>query len=74
AGSRAHFDVTAEVDDGVMISVRNHGSWRERRAGIGGRGLAMAEHYSDRVDIVRGDTEVEVRLHRGIAAAPSVPA
>ncbi|HVE99582.1 MAG TPA: SpoIIE family protein phosphatase [Mycobacteriales bacterium] len=74
AGSHAHFDVTADVDDGVTISVRNHGSWRERRAAIGGRGLAMAEHYSDRVDIFRGDAEVEVRLHRRIAAAPSVPA
>ncbi|HVF20775.1 MAG TPA: SpoIIE family protein phosphatase [Mycobacteriales bacterium] len=67
-GSRSHFDVIADDTDGVVISVRNHGAWRERRAPIGGRGLAMAEEYADRVEVIRGDAETEVRMHRRLDA------
>ncbi len=71
-GSRAHFDVHADVDDGVLVSVRNHGAWRARRGGVGGRGLDMVNQYADRVDIRRGESETEVRMHRRLGVHTAV--
>ncbi|HVE64336.1 MAG TPA: SpoIIE family protein phosphatase [Mycobacteriales bacterium] len=67
-GSPAEFDVHADVRDGVMISVRNLGGWRERLGEVGGRGLGMVGEYTDRVEIVRGESETEVRMYRRLAA------
>jgi anti-sigma regulatory factor (Ser/Thr protein kinase) len=70
---RSSFEVQAAVVDGdVEIRVRDHGTWRERRGGVGGRGLPIIEAYVDDLDITRGPAGTEVRMRRRLALEPEV--
>ena len=62
---RSDFEVEAiVVEDGVEISVRDQGTWRERRGDVGGRGLPIMEAYLDELTINRSPTGTEVRMRR----------
>ena len=62
---RSDFEVEADlVDGGVEIRVRDHGSWREPRGNVGGRGLPIIEAYVDELQIDRTPTGTEVRMRR----------
>jgi anti-sigma regulatory factor (Ser/Thr protein kinase) len=66
--ARSEFEVQAAVADAVVdIRVRDRGSWRESRPGVGGRGLPIIEAYVDDLDIVRGPSGTEVRMRRRLA-------
>jgi GAF domain-containing protein/anti-sigma regulatory factor (Ser/Thr protein kinase) len=75
-GASGEFEVDAELNGDVVIAVRDHGRWRSPRAGVGGRGLSIIEHYVDEVDVVRSATGTEVRMRRrlGRPAAKAVHA
>jgi anti-sigma regulatory factor (Ser/Thr protein kinase) len=63
--SRTDFEVEADVVDGeVDIRVRDRGSWRERRTGVGGRGLPIIEAYVDALEITPSPSGTEVRMRR----------
>ena len=65
---RSEFEVEANlVDGGVEISVRDHGTWRERRGDVGGRGLPIIEAYVDDLDIIRTPAGTEVRMRRHLS-------
>jgi anti-sigma regulatory factor (Ser/Thr protein kinase) len=65
---RSEFEVEAVlVEGGVEISVRDHGTWREPRGDVGGRGLPIIEAYVDDLDITRDPSGTEVRMRRGIS-------
>jgi anti-sigma regulatory factor (Ser/Thr protein kinase) len=65
---QSEFEVHATIADGdVEIRVRDGGSWRESRPGVGGRGLPIIEAYVDDLDIVRGPSGTEVRMRRRLA-------
>jgi anti-sigma regulatory factor (Ser/Thr protein kinase) len=52
--------------------VRDQGSWRETRRGVGGRGLPIIEAYVDDLDIVRRPSGTEVRMRRRLAVEREV--
>jgi serine phosphatase RsbU (regulator of sigma subunit)/anti-sigma regulatory factor (Ser/Thr protein kinase) len=63
--SRLDFEVHAGVVEGdVEICVRDHGTWRERRTGVGGRGLPIIEAYVDELDVRPSPSGTEVRMRR----------
>jgi len=65
---RSEFEVEALlVGDGVEIRVRDHGSWRERRGDVGGRGLPIIEAYVDELDITRAPEGTEVCMKRRLS-------
>jgi serine phosphatase RsbU (regulator of sigma subunit)/anti-sigma regulatory factor (Ser/Thr protein kinase) len=65
---RSEFEVEALlVGDGVEIRVRDHGSWRERRGDVGGRGLPIIEAYVDELDITRSPEGTEVCMKRRLS-------
>jgi GAF domain-containing protein/anti-sigma regulatory factor (Ser/Thr protein kinase) len=65
---RSDFEVEAAVVDGdVQIRVRDRGTWREPRGGVGGRGLPIIEAYVDELDVVRTPSGTEVRMRRRLA-------
>jgi anti-sigma regulatory factor (Ser/Thr protein kinase) len=48
-------------DDGIFVTIRDHGSWREPRGTNRGRGLTLIETFMDSVDVVKrpeGGTDV----------------
>jgi anti-sigma regulatory factor (Ser/Thr protein kinase) len=51
----------------VEIRVRDHGSWRERRGDVGGRGLPIIEAYVDELTITPSPTGTEVRMRRRLS-------
>jgi serine phosphatase RsbU (regulator of sigma subunit)/anti-sigma regulatory factor (Ser/Thr protein kinase) len=63
---RLHVDAHIE-DGGVDISVRDHGQWRERTNGPGGRGLDLMRSLMDQVDVTPGASGTTVRLRRAVA-------
>jgi anti-sigma regulatory factor (Ser/Thr protein kinase) len=58
----------------VEIRVRDRGSWRERRDGVGGRGLPIIEAYVDDLEITRSPAGTEVRMRRRLALEAEVVA
>jgi anti-sigma regulatory factor (Ser/Thr protein kinase) len=65
---RSEFELEAAiVDDGVEICVRDHGSWRERRGDVGGRGLPIIEAYVDELTITPSPSGTEVRMRRRLS-------
>jgi anti-sigma regulatory factor (Ser/Thr protein kinase) len=65
---RSEFELEAAiVEDGVEIRVRDHGSWRERRGDVGGRGLPIIEAYVDELTITPSPTGTEVRMRRRLS-------
>ncbi|HEV8623788.1 MAG TPA: SpoIIE family protein phosphatase [Acidimicrobiia bacterium] len=65
---RSEFEMEAVlVEGGVEISVRDHGTWREPRGDVGGRGLPIIEAYVDELDITRDPSGTEVRMRRRIS-------
>ncbi|HEV7862338.1 MAG TPA: SpoIIE family protein phosphatase [Acidimicrobiia bacterium] len=72
---RSDFAVHASVIGGhVEIRVRDRGSWRERRGGVGGRGLPIIEAYVDDLEITRSPAGTEVRMRRRLALEAEVVA
>jgi anti-sigma regulatory factor (Ser/Thr protein kinase) len=63
AGS-ATFEVDAHLDGEVRIVVRDHGTWREARPTLGGRGLPIMDQFMDDVDFRKTDDGTEVVLRR----------
>jgi serine phosphatase RsbU (regulator of sigma subunit)/anti-sigma regulatory factor (Ser/Thr protein kinase) len=65
---RSEFELEAAiVEDGVEICVRDHGSWRERRGDVGGRGLPIIEAYVDELTITPSPSGTEVRMRRRLS-------
>jgi serine phosphatase RsbU (regulator of sigma subunit) len=65
---RSEFEVEAIlVEGGVKVSVRDHGSWREPRGDVGGRGLPIIEAYVDELEIIRDPSGTEVRMRRRLS-------
>ena len=67
------FEVEAELDGEVLLTVRDHGRWRNRRGSIGGRGLPIIESYVDTVEVQRGIDGTEVRMRRRLASQQLEP-
>jgi serine phosphatase RsbU (regulator of sigma subunit)/anti-sigma regulatory factor (Ser/Thr protein kinase) len=66
---RTDFEVEATiVEGGVEVSVRDQGSWRERRGDVGGRGLPIIEAYVDELTITPSPSGTEVRMRRRLSA------
>jgi serine phosphatase RsbU (regulator of sigma subunit) len=67
------FEVEAELDGEVIVTVRDHGRWRNRRGAIGGRGLPIIESYVDTLEVDRGTNGTEVRMRRRLASQELEP-
>ena len=67
------FEVEAELDGDVVVTVRDHGRWRNRRGAIGGRGLPIIESYVDTLEVDRGSNGTEVRMRRRLASQELEP-
>ena len=68
APSEERLQVEAHIEDGgVDVLVRDHGHWRERREGAGGRGLALMRSLMDEVDVTPAAGGTTVRLRRAVA-------
>ncbi len=67
APGEASFDVEAQRGElDVLVTVRDHGSWRPPRGQHRGRGLKLMETLMDDVKIRREDTGTSVELRRAI--------
>jgi anti-sigma regulatory factor (Ser/Thr protein kinase) len=65
----AWFEVSAALDDGTLVvAVRDHGRWRERRDGGRGRGLRIIRALMDDVAVQAAEGGTVVRMRRAIAA------
>jgi PAS domain S-box-containing protein len=65
----ATFDVAAAFEDGELVAtVRDNGSWRERRSQHRGRGLAIIKGLMDDVEVAAEDRGTIVRMRRRLAA------
>jgi serine phosphatase RsbU (regulator of sigma subunit)/anti-sigma regulatory factor (Ser/Thr protein kinase) len=63
-------DLRAKLNDGeAIVSVEDHGGWREPRGGNRGRGIPVMEEFMDDVAIDRRDEGTTVRLRRRIGGA-----
>ena len=51
----------------MEIRVRDRGTWRERRTGVGGRGLPIIEAYVDDFEIIPSPSGTEVRMRRRLS-------
>ncbi len=60
----SHFILEATHNGCVEIRIRDHGYWRQPRAGVGGRGIDIIGAYVDDLDIERTSSGTEVRLRR----------
>ena len=67
------FEVVAELNGDVKLTVRDHGRWRDRTGPIGGRGLPIIESYVDAVEVDRGSDGTEVRMRRRLASQELEP-
>jgi PAS domain S-box-containing protein len=66
----ATFEVEAEVDEGqVVATVRDRGTWRERRGEHRGRGIAIMRGLMDGVEVSTEDGGTVVRMRRRIGTA-----
>jgi anti-sigma regulatory factor (Ser/Thr protein kinase) len=71
APSDERLQVDARIDNGdVDVLVRDHGTWREREAGSGGRGMALMRSLMDQVDVTPAPGGTTVRLHRAVQRRP----
>jgi anti-sigma regulatory factor (Ser/Thr protein kinase) len=66
-------DATFQVEaafkgDELVATVRDNGSWRERRSEHHGRGLAIIEGLMDDVEVASQDRGTVVRMRRQFAA------
>ncbi|MGH2757989.1 MAG: SpoIIE family protein phosphatase [Actinomycetota bacterium] len=64
------FEIDAELNGDVLISVRDHGQWRRPRADGGGRGIGIMREFMDDVDLIKGPDGTEVRMRRTLARVP----
>ena len=65
----ATFDVEAAFEDGELVAtVRDNGSWRERRSEHRGRGLAIIKGLMDDVKVATEHGGTVVRMRRRLAA------
>jgi PAS domain S-box-containing protein len=65
----ATFDVAAAFEGGELVAtVRDNGSWRERRSQHRGRGLAIIKGLMDDVEVAAEDRGTVVRMRRRLAA------
>jgi anti-sigma regulatory factor (Ser/Thr protein kinase) len=63
------FDVEAAFEDGELVAtVRDNGSWRERRSEHRGRGLAIIKGLMDDVKVATEHGGTVVRMRRRLAA------
>jgi len=68
-GGRGPFEIEGVVDGGeVAITVRDTGSWQEKRTKGRGRGLLMMRQLMDSVDVTRSDTGTTVQMRRRLRA------
>ncbi len=59
--------VDAHIENGgVDVRVRDHGRWRERSDGPGGRGLDLMRSLMDQVDVTPAAGGTTVRMHRSV--------
>jgi anti-sigma regulatory factor (Ser/Thr protein kinase) len=73
AGARGTFSVDAAIDDdGVRVTVRDHGHWRTPRGDLGGRGIEMMRALMDVVEVTPQDDGTTVRLRRSLARGAAV--
>lgn len=73
--SLSHFELEARRSgNDVHITMRDRGRWRQRRSGVGGRGLEIIETLMDSVHIKReGGTEITMRRRLGARLAETGP-
>ena len=65
--------VDARIEgDEVDVCVSDHGHWRERGDGPGGRGLSLMRSLMDHVAVTPGDAGTTVRLRRSVARRAAV--
>jgi serine phosphatase RsbU (regulator of sigma subunit)/anti-sigma regulatory factor (Ser/Thr protein kinase) len=58
-------ELRASLEDGVAnVTIRDHGSWRESRAGNRGRGIPIMREFMDEVSVESTDEGTTVRLSR----------
>jgi PAS domain S-box-containing protein len=70
----ATFDVGAAFEDGELVAtVRDKGSWRERRSEHRGRGLAIIKGLMDHVEVATEHGGTVVRMRRRLAAERTAP-
>ena len=69
-----HFELDADARDGLCITIRDHGRWRQPGGTVGGRGLSIAEACVDELEVVHHPDGTEVRLTRRLAARASTAA
>ncbi len=64
-GGRSPFEIAGTVDAGeVAITVRDTGTWQEKRTEGRGRGLIMMRELMDSVDVTRSDAGTTVQMRR----------
>jgi PAS domain S-box-containing protein len=64
----ATFQVRAAFEDGELVAtVRDNGSWRERRSEHRGRGLAIIKGLMDDVEVATEDRGTVVRMRRRLS-------
>jgi serine phosphatase RsbU (regulator of sigma subunit)/anti-sigma regulatory factor (Ser/Thr protein kinase) len=62
---RGVFELRARpVDDGVLVTISDNGSWRAPRGTNRGRGLLLMEGLTDAVEVIHGDEGTTVELSR----------
>ena len=57
-------------NEGIVISVSDHGSWRPPREDGGGRGLPLMRALADRVEVEPNERGTTVRLHMSLVNGP----
>jgi serine phosphatase RsbU (regulator of sigma subunit)/anti-sigma regulatory factor (Ser/Thr protein kinase) len=63
----AMIDLRADLTDGeAVVTVRDHGRWREPRGGNRGRGILVMKEFMDDVGIETGERGTTVELRRSI--------
>ena len=68
----ATFEVEAGFEDGELVAtVRDNGSWRERRSQHRGRGLAIMKGLMDDVEVATQNRGTVVRMRRRLLLADS---
>jgi serine/threonine-protein kinase RsbW len=62
---RGVFELRArQTDDGVALSIIDHGNWRASRGTNRGRGFLLMEGLTDDVEVIQGDEGTTVELCR----------
>jgi len=71
----AEFELEASaVGPMVTLTVRDRGSWRERRGTERGRGLSIIEGMMDDVEVTPGPRGTSVRMRRRLGPASKAAA